>query len=79
MTTKKVTYLCIWSDYQLDFTTVPKGLFEVYHSSSAAVDKQHLGVTKQPPFGDWGGSSKNVTDVETSFCSYAEERSVAGV
>ena len=41
----------------LDSTTVLEGLFGEYHSSSAALGKQRLGVTKQPPFTDWGGSS----------------------
>ena len=42
-----------------------EGLFGEYHSSSAALGKQCLGVTKQPPFGDWGGQQQhpNVADV----------------
>ena len=34
-----------------------EGLFEEYHSSSVALGKQRLGVTKQPPFGDWGAAA----------------------
>ena len=52
---KKVTYLCVVR--LLDSTTELEGLFGEYHSSSAALGKRRLGVTKQPPFGDWGGSS----------------------
>ena len=56
MAEKKVTYLCVVR-LLLDSTTVLEGLFGEYHSSSAALGKLRLGVTKQPPFGDWGGSS----------------------
>ena len=56
MAENKVTYLCVVR-LLLDSTTVLEGLFGEYHSSSAALGKQRLGVTKQPPFGDWGGSS----------------------
>ena len=50
---KKVTYLCVVR-LLLDCITVLEGLFGEYHSSSAALGKQRLGVTKQPPFVDWG-------------------------
>ena len=64
MAEKKVTYLCVVRPV-LDSTTVLEGLFGEYHSSSAALGKQRLGVTKQPPFGDWGGQQQhpNVADV----------------
>ena len=45
---KKVTYLCVVR-LLLDSTTVLEVLFGEYHFSSAALGKQHLGVTKQPP------------------------------
>ena len=56
--------------------TVLEGLFGEYHSSSAALGKQCLGVTTQPPFGDWGGSSNTRTSLmlKTSLRSNAEER-----
>ena len=77
---KKVTYLCVVR-LLLDSTTALEGLFGEYHSSSAALGKRRLGVTKQPPFGDWGGSSNTRTSLmfKTSLRSNAEERSVAGV
>ena len=50
---KKVTYLCVVR-LLLESTTVLEGFFGEYHSSTAALGKQRLGVTKQPPFGDWG-------------------------
>ena len=80
MAEKKVTYLCVVR-LLLDSTTVLEGLFGEYHSSSAALGKRRLGVTKQPPFGDWGGSSNTRTSLmfKTSLRSNAEERSVAGV
>ena len=56
MAEKKVTYLCVVR-LLLDSTTVLEGLFGEYHSSSAALGKRRLGVTKQPPFGDWGGGA----------------------
>ena len=77
---KKVTYLCIVR-LLLDSITVLEGLVGKYHSSSAALGKQRLGVTRQPPFGDWGGSSNTRTSLmfKMSLCSNAEERLVAGV
>ena len=79
-TEKKVTYLCVVR-LLLDSTTVLEGLFGEYHSSSAALGKLRLGVTKQPPFGDWGDSSNTQMSLmfKTSLRSNAEERSVAGV
>ena len=64
MAENKVTYLCVVG-LLLDSTTVLEGLFGEYHSSSAALGKQRLGVTKQPPFGDREGEQQhlNVTDV----------------
>ncbi len=59
---KKATYLCAVR-LQLESTNVLEGLFGEYHSSSAALGKQHLGVTKQPTFGDWGSSSNNGINV----------------
>ena len=56
MDEKKVTYLCVVR-LLLDSTTVREGLFGEYHSSSAALGKRRLGVTKQPPFGDWGAAT----------------------
>ena len=53
---KKAIYLCVVR-LLLESTTVLEGLFREYHSSSAALGKQCLGVIKQPSFGDWGGSS----------------------
>ena len=53
---KKVTYLCV-ARLLLDSTTVLEGLFGEYHSSSAALGKQRLGVTKQPRFSDWGAAA----------------------
>ena len=53
---KKVTYLCVVR-LLLDSTTVLEGLFREYHSSSAALGKRRLGVTKQPPFGDGGAAA----------------------
>ena len=53
---KKVTYLCVVR-LLLDSTTALEGLFGEYHSSSAALGKWRLGVTKQPPFGDWGAAA----------------------
>ena len=53
-TEKKVTYLCV---VRLLIVAVLEGLFGEYHSSSAAQDKQRLGGTKQPPFGDWGAAA----------------------
>ena len=44
---KKVTYLCVVR-LLLDSTTALEGLFGEYHSSSAALGKRRLGVTKQP-------------------------------
>ena len=61
----KVTYLCVVR-LLMDSTTVLEGLFGEYHSSSSALGKQRLGVTKQPPFGDWGGGQQqhpNIADV----------------
>ena len=80
MDKEKATYLCVVR-LLLDSTTVLEGLFGEYHSSSAALGKQRLGVTKQPPFGDWGGSSNTqmLMMFEMSLRSNAEERSVAGV
>ena len=77
---EKVTYLRVVR-LLLDSTTALEGLFGEYHSSSAALGKRRLGVTKQPPFGDWGGSSNTRTSLmfKTSLRSNAEERSVAGV
>ena len=46
MTEKKVTYLCVVR-LLLDSTTVLEGLFGEYHSSSAALGKQRLGVIQQ--------------------------------
>ena len=45
MPERKVTYLCIVR-LLLDSTTVLEGVFGEYHSSSAALGKQCLGVTK---------------------------------
>ena len=45
MPEKKVTYLCVVR-LLLDSTTVLEGVFGEYHSSSAALGKQCLGVTK---------------------------------
>ena len=60
---KKVTYLCVVR-LLLDSTTVLEGLFGEYHSSSAALGKQRLGVTTQPPFGDrWQQQHPNIADV----------------
>ena len=58
-------------------TTVLEGLFEEYHCSLAALGKQRLGVTKQPPFGDWGSSSNTRTSLMFIMWlhSNAEERS----
>ena len=46
-------------DYRLllDSITVLEGLVGKYHSSLAALGKQRLGVTRQPPFGDWGAAA----------------------
>ena len=79
MAENKVTYLCVVR-LLLNSTTVLEGLFGEYHSSSAALGKQRLGVTKQPPFGDWGGSSNTRTSLmfKTSLRSNAEEWSVTG-
>ena len=60
MPEKKVTYLCVVR-LLLDSTTVLEGVFGEYHSSSAALGKQCLGVTKQPPFGDGGGEEAATT------------------
>ena len=60
MAEKKVTYLCVVR-LLLDSTTALEGLFREYHSSSAVLGKRRLGVTKQPPFGDWVGSSNTRT------------------
>ena len=82
MAEKKVIYLCVVR-LLLDSTTALEGLFGEYHSSSAALGKRRLGVTKQPPFGDWGGGGSSNTRTslmfKTSLRSNAEERSVAGV
>ena len=70
MAENKVTYLCVVR-LLLDSTTELEGLFGEYHSSSAALGKQRLGVTKQPPFSDWGGSSNTRMSLmfKTSLCS----------
>ena len=54
MAEKKVTYLCVVR-LLLDSTTALEGLFGEYHSSSAALGKRCLGVTKQPPHSPKGG------------------------
>ena len=43
--------------------TLPLYCFGEYHSSSLALGKQRLGVTKQPSFGDWGSSSNTQTSL----------------
>ena len=64
-THRKKSYLPLRSQTTVGLYHCAVGLFEEYHSSSAALGKQRLGVTKQPPFGDWGGQQQhpNVADV----------------